>query len=213
MAFQRASIQPEHGSTFNVLFNPTQYTIEKSNSLAEAGIPGLEAPILQYVHGNTRTLNMDLFFDTYEERTDVRDHTSKVYDLLLVDAETHAPPICKIVWGCFSFRGVLDHVSGRYTLFLPDGTPVRATLSVSFKEYIEVEVLVRQNPTHSADHQKTRVVQAGDKLTDIAFREYGDARKWRPIADANRLDNPLQLKPGHVLIIPALNTKGARKHA
>ncbi|MFL6414183.1 MAG: peptidoglycan-binding protein [Bryobacteraceae bacterium] len=213
MEFQRVSIRPKNGSSFSVLFNPTQYTIDKGNTLAETAIPGLDSPILQYVNGNTRTLNMDLFFDTYEEQSDVRYHTAKVYKLLMVDAETHAPPICNIVWGCFSFCGVLDHVSGKYTLFLPDGTPARATLSVTFKEYIEVAVLVRQDPTQSADHRKTRVVEAGEKLGDIAFREYGDARKWRPIADANQLDDPLHLTPGHVLIIPALDLSGGVKHA
>jgi len=213
MEFQRVSIQPEGKSSFSVLFNPTQYTIEKANTLAETAILGLEAPILQYVHGNTRTLTMDLFFDTYEEGTDVRGHTAQVYELLNINAGTHAPPICKIVWGCFSFRGVLDHVSGKFTLFLPDGTPARATLSVSFKEYKEVEVLVRENPTESADHRKTCVVQAGDKLSEIAHREYGDARKWRPIADANHLEDPLHLTPGRVLVIPALDPSGAMKHA
>lgn len=213
MEFQRAYIQPEGGQGFSVLFNPTQYTIDKANSLAETGIPGLEAPILQYIHGNTRTLSMDLFFDTYEEQTDVREYTASVHQLLLIDASTHVPPICDIVWGCFSFRGVADHVSGKYDLFLSDGTPVRATLTVSFKEYIEVDVLVRENPTESADHRKTFVVRAGDRISDIAHREYGDARKWRPIADANRLEDPLQLTPGRVLIIPALDVSGAAKHA
>src|SRR4051794_275026 len=116
MEFQRASIKPEGGEEFQVLFNPTQYSIDKANQIAEAGIPGLEAPVLQYVHGNTRTLAMELFFDTYEEGTDVRDHTGKVYNLLLIDPETHVPPICQITWGCFSFRGVVDRISGKFTL-------------------------------------------------------------------------------------------------
>jgi nucleoid-associated protein YgaU len=213
MEFQRASIKPEGGSAFSVLFNPNQYTIDKANTLAETGIPGLEAPILQYVRGNTRTLSMDLFFDTYEEQTDVRDYTAQVYKLLLIDPAKHVPPICKVVWGSFSFRGVVDHISGRYTLFLPDGTPARATLTVSFKEYIEVEVLVRQSPTESVDHRKTLVVQAGDRIGDIAYREYGDARKWRPIAVVNQLEDPLQLTPGQVLVIPALDISGGVKHA
>src|SRR5678810_346586 len=133
MERQVVSIQPEGKSAFNVLFNPTQYGIDKSNQIAEAAVPGLSAPILQFVHGNTRTLSMELFFDTYEERSDVRTHTDKVYDLLNIDASTHVPPICRVAWGDFNFRGVLDHVSGKFTLFLANGTPARATLSVTFK--------------------------------------------------------------------------------
>jgi|KBSMisStaDraftv2_1062788.scaffolds.fasta_scaffold06341_8 hypothetical protein len=204
MERQVVSIQPEGKSAFNVLFNPTQYGIDKSNQIAEAAVPGLSAPILQFVHGNTRTLSMELFFDTYEERSDVRTHTDKVYDLLNIDASTHVPPICRVAWGDFNFRGVLDHVSGKFTLFLANGTPARATLSVTFKEFIDVEHLVKVNPTQSADHTKTRVVKTGDRIDIIAAEEYGDPGKWRPIADANNLDDPCRLRPGARLVIPAI---------
>jgi contractile injection system tube protein len=205
MEYKKASIQPEGKGAIDVLFNPNNYTVEKSNQIAESSVPGLQAPILQYVHGNTRTLSMELFFDTYEEQTDVRDHTDKIYGLLEIDAEKHVPPICRISWGGFSFRGVLDHASGKFSLFLPDGTPVRANLNVTFKEFIEVEILVRADPTQSADHRKTRVVRSGDRLPALAFEEYGDAAKWRPIADANGIDDPKTLAAGTRLIIPALD--------
>jgi hypothetical protein len=204
--FNRAIIVPDGQDPIDVLFNPTQYGIDKSNQIAEIAIPGLDAPILQYVHGNTRSLSMELYFDTYEEQDDVRDFTDQVYDLLEIDPETHAPPICTIIWGDFSFTGVLDHVSGKFTLFLSDGTPVRATLEVVFKEFIPADVLVRENPTQSADHRKTFVVRAGDRLDTIAAREYGDSSKWRPIAAANNLRDPRQLQPGQQLLIPALTS-------
>jgi len=198
-------ITPQGKSEIKALFNPNQYSVNKSNSIAEAAIPGLEAPILQYVHGNTRTLDMDLFFDTYEKGTSVLTETDKIYDLLKIVPDTHAPPICTIAWGGLDFKGVLDHVSGKFTLFLDSGTPVRATLSVSFKEYTEVEVLVKERPRESADHRKTRVVKSGDRIDNIAGEEYGDPGMWRPIAEANDLDDPSRLDPGFVLLIPPLN--------
>jgi hypothetical protein len=205
MERQVISIAPEGQDEFEALFNPTDYTIAKTNQIAEAAIPGLEAPILQYVHGNTRTLSMDLYFDTYEEGTDVRDATNNVYDLLLIDPDTHAPPICEVSWGSFWFRGVVDSVSGKFTLFLADGTPVRATLTVSFKEFLDIDALVQVQPTQSADHRKNRVVRSGDRIDNIANEEYGDPGKWRPIAEENDMDDPDELEPGHVLVIPALN--------
>jgi len=201
----KVRITPQDKSTIQALFNPNQYSVNKANSIAAAAIPGLEAPILQYVHGNTRTLDMDLFFDTYEKGTTVKDETDKIYDLLNILSSTHAPPICKIEWGGFDFQGVLDHVSGKFTLFLPDGTPVRATLSVSFKEYIDIQVLVRERPRESADHRKTWVVRSGDRIDNIAGQEYGDPGMWRPIAEANGLDDPSRLEPGFVLLLPPLN--------
>jgi nucleoid-associated protein YgaU len=200
----KITITPPGESAFDLLFNPNTYSVGKANQIAEAAVPGLDAPILQFVHGNARTLDMDLFFDSYEKRTDVSKETEKIYNLLMIDPDTHAPPICKIHWGSLTRNVVLDHVSGKFTLFLSDGTPVRATLSVSFKEYIDIDELVRLKPTHSADHRKTRVVKSADRLDIIASEEYGDPGMWRPIAEANDMDDPEDLAPGHVLIIPAL---------
>ena len=213
MEFKKASIQPDGQAAFDVMLNPTQYTVEKGNQIAEIGVPGLSAPILQYVHGNTRTLSGELYFDTYEQRTDVRQYTDKVFNLLAIDPSKHVPPICTVTWGSFSFRGVVDKVSGSYTLFLPNGTPVRAKLNVSIKEYIEVDELVRVNPTQSADHRKSRVVRLGDTLSNIAYEEYGDSGKWRPIAEANGLDDPLVLRPGSLLLIPAIEGGGQLSRA
>lgn len=204
MAFEKAFITPENEAPIPVLFNPTQYRLDKGNTIAEIGVPGLDSPILQYVRGNTRTLSMELFFDTYEQQTDVREHTNRIYGLLGIRGETHVPPICTFTWGDFIFRCVLDSVSGRFTLFLAEGVPVRATLTVNFKEFIEVDIEVRATPTESSDHTKTRIVKRGDTLSSIAAAEYGDPAKWRPIAEANRIDRPRLLQPGWVLVVPPL---------
>ena len=204
MPLEKAIITPEDGESIPVLFNPTQYSLDKGNQIAEIGIPGLGAPILQYVRGNTQTLTMELFFDTYEQQTDVRKHTKKIYGLLGIESATHVPPICTFTWGNFNFRCVLERVGGRFTLFLADGTPVRATLNVTFKEFIDVKIEVQTTPTESVDHTKTRTVKRGDTLNSLAAAEYGDPAKWRPIAEANHIDNPRVMKPGQDLIIPPL---------
>lgn len=204
----KARISPDNQAAIDVLFNPTQYSVEKANQIAEIGIPGLGSPILQFVNGNTKTLSMELYFDTFEQQADVRRYTDQIYRLLAIDAGTHVPPVCTITWGQFRFRGVMDKASGSFLLFLSDGTPVRAKLTVSFKEYIEVDQLIRVDPTQSADHRKSRVVQLGDTISNIAYEEYGDAAKWRPIAEANGLQNPLKLTTGRLLLIPALDSEG-----
>lgn len=204
MELAKASIKPEGGQEIPVLFNPTQYSLEKGNQIAEIAVPGLTAPILQYVHGNTRTLSMELFFDTYEAKGDVRDYTNKIYGLLGINRSTHVPPVCIFTWGDFNFTCVVDRVSGRFTMFLANGTPVRATLTVTLREFTDVRELVRGTPTESADLTKTRLVMRGDTLSGIAAAEYGDAAQWRPIADANRIDNPRILRPGRSLVIPPL---------
>lgn len=205
MALAKATITPEGGQPIKVRFNPTQYSLNHGNQVAEIGVPGLAAPILQYVRGNARTLSMELLFDTYEEKSSVREaYTDKIYGLLAIDPDKHAPPICTVEWKELKFTCVLERVDGRFTMFLEDGTPVRATLNVSFKEYLTVDALVRHKPNQSADHTKTYTVKLGDTLSSIAAAEYGDPARWRPIATANRIENPRLLAPGRVLRIPPL---------
>ena len=104
MALAKAKITPRGEAPIPVLFNPNQYTLDQGNSVAEIGVPGLSAPILQYVRGNARTLKMDLFFDTYEKRRDVRKYTARIYGLLNIRGPLHRPPICTFTWGSFSAR-------------------------------------------------------------------------------------------------------------
>jgi hypothetical protein len=202
------------------LFNPKELSVEKSNQFAEVNIPGLESPILQFVRGNARSVTMDLFFDTYEQKGDARDVRlftdlitgwdagsmfSKLPNkgLMDIDSNLHAPPICVFIWGSFFFQCVIERVTKRFTMFLPDGIPVRATLSVTLKEYKEVDSQVKEENLQSADLTKRLVVTRGDSLWSIAFKEYGSPEDWRLIANANNIDNPRILNTGQELIIPA----------
>jgi len=55
-----------------------------------------------------------------------------------------------------------------------------------------------------ADTDKTYTVGAGDTLSKIAKREYGDASKWHQIYEANKdtIKNPDLIYPGQTFKIP-----------
>lgn len=204
MAVEKATITNlQTGNQIPVMFNPEEgYSLDASNTFAEIGVPGLQTPPMQYVRGNARTLKMELFFDTREERRDVRIRTRQITALLDHDLETQAPPILLFAWGGFNFRCVLESVGQRFTVFREDGTPVRATLSVSFKEYETVEIETRRGlflgpPT-------LRNVLEGETLSQIASEVLGDPEAWREIAALNTIDNPLKLTPGAQLVLPPL---------
>jgi nucleoid-associated protein YgaU len=97
-------------------------------------------------------------------------------------------------------------------VFNPAGIPLRATLSVTFREYKTLEDQLAELNLQSADHSKQHVVRAGDTLSRIAFEEYGDASRWRAIADdplnSGVLSNPRRLTAGARLSVPALDGFG-----
>ena len=106
-------------------------------------------------------------------------------------------------WGkTWSFKAVITDISQKFTLFRSDGTPVRATLDVSFLQAKDDGHYPGQNPTTiGRPGYKRWVVKEGDSIDWIAFDEYNDSAMWRFIAETNNLDNPLLLRPGQVLAI------------
>ena len=197
-----------------VQFNPPEYTIGKAAQIAEIAIPGIDSPVLQFVRGQTQTLALELFFDTTRigrgeaQSLDVRTLTDRVAQLGRIQPHTHAPPRIRFVWGRgLSFRAIVDNVQQKFTLFTPHGVPVRASLTMSFKEYRTLEEQLKELNLQTADHSKVVRVRSRDTLPAIAFREYGDAASWTLIADANadRLPDLRRLTPGTELRLPAVD--------
>jgi nucleoid-associated protein YgaU len=206
---------PNLRDVITVQFNPPEYTIAKAAQIAEIAIPGIDAPILQFVRGQTRTLALELFFDTTRHGTgadavDVRKLSEEVAELGRIQAKHHAPPRITFTWGRgLSFRAIVDNVQQKFTLFTPGGVPVRATLTVTFKEYQTLEEQLTRLNLLSSDHTRRRLVRRGDTLSRIAFEEYDDATEWPRIADhaANRgkLGDLRRLTPGLEIEIPAID--------
>jgi LysM repeat protein len=212
MALEKAKIKNLFsGEEFQVLFNPEEYTLHQDNNFASQTIPGLSSPLLQFVNGNLRTLEMELFFDTYLPLTtvskaprDVREETQKVVNLMQIHSELHAPPVLEVSWASLFFRCVLARVSQKFIMFLNDGRPVRARLSVTFNEFIDEEREAKEVNRQTADYSKAHTVIQGETLSSIANRFYGDPQVWRPIAVANELADPRAIFTGQVLRIPSL---------
>jgi hypothetical protein len=203
------------GERISVMFNPEEYTVNKNINYAQTGVPGLSAPIIQFVNGDMGTLEMELFLDTYEEHRegsrslnqageDVRHLTRKITDLMNIDATTHAPPVLLFTWASLSFTCVLARASQRFIMFLPDGTPVRARLQVTFNEFNNVELEAKEIKRETADFSELYVVGHGETLSAIAGRTYGNPALWRAIAVRNSVDNPRALPVGLRLLVPQL---------
>lgn len=209
MSLVKAQITVEHtGQKFDVFFNPEEYTINKDNNFASQAIPGLSGPLLQFVNGNMRTLEMELFFDTWDtpelEKRDVRELTNRITGLLTIDSELHAPPVLLVSWSSLQFRCVLARASQKFIMFTNDGTPVRARVTVTFNEFIDAEREAREINRQTSDFSKVYVVTQGQTLSGIAAILYDNALLWRPIAVANNLDDPRAIQTGQSLLIPSL---------
>jgi nucleoid-associated protein YgaU len=189
-----------------LLFNPTEYQLQKTNNFAEVAIPGLETPPLQYVRGAPEKLTTELLVDTSDTLLDVREeYTNSLRALMDINSELHAPPIVRLVWDGEIFLGVVDSLSISYVMFTPEGVPVRAKLNLSLTEYRAVDDQLADRPRYSSTVVKSHTVRAGDTPASIAHLAYNDPTAWREIARYNGITDPRQLEPGRVLNIPKLS--------
>ncbi len=193
-----------------ILYFPPEYSYEKSNVFSEISVPGLESPFLQFTKGNSASISLEVFYDTYESGVDVRRYTDQLTDLMNIDPGLHAPRPLQFIWGTAEkpFDCVLESVTKKFTMFRSDSgpdkaIPVRARLTIKLKEF-KTGLNERERSLSSPDKTKIYMVKQGDSLWTIANKEYGTPFLWRPIAEKNEIDNPRILEAGMGLIIPPL---------
>jgi nucleoid-associated protein YgaU len=190
-------------------FNPKEVTVTKSASWArqpakrakKAGPPEFNGP-------EPSKMTLEMFFDA----TSARDGSVvEAVEALLAccvateetaDTPKPMPPLVVLHWGSISsFPAFVTSVSAKYTLFNSDGTPIRALCSVSLEEMPGEPF--RQNPTSgSQEVRRVHRTIAGDTLASVAYAEYGNPNAWRALAAFNRIDDPLRVPTGRVLLLP-----------
>ena len=152
----KLSITPEKGDpvtalvdteSIKVLFNPPAETA-KATPWKHHDIQGLDSPMLEFTSGEPFRLQMDLFFDRYEEGKSVREYTDAIEKLARTGETAGDEPQCVVRWVEKTFKCSIESTKVTYTLFLDDGTPVRAVMNVVFKEFSPAEEQLKGKPRH-----------------------------------------------------------------
>jgi hypothetical protein len=210
--------------TLPVQFNPKELSFDKSLKLGDISIPGLDAPLLQYVRGESEKLTLKLFFDTTEDgmgagATSVTTRTDEFYELVKIDPGWRAPPICEFCWSedfpgsnttartgsqqRSSFKCVVESIKQEFTLFSPEGVPLRATLNMTLREYRPLEEQIQQTNAGAAYQITSQLVGVADTLQDLAARAWQQPGQWRRIAEHNNVEDPRRLTVGAFIQVPA----------
>jgi len=216
MALAKAELKSEKGEVITCMFNPAEISVSKSNNWqAPNGQNGGNAPKLRFQGGQSASISLTLMFDTSLTGDDVSEHTSKLLALMKVDASlpgadssrnSSRPPWVQLSWGMLNtFKAVLERLQLRFTFFSDQGVPLRAKAELTLKQWEDEEAYPLQNPTsHTPRPHRMHTLLPGETLDKLAARYYRDATRWRLIADANRVVDPLGLSQGTPLVIPEL---------
>jgi Contractile injection system tube protein/LysM domain len=218
--FTKAELEIDGGETIQVLFNPTEYTITKTNTWNFKQVKGKSLPPATFGGGNPREVALSLLLDaSLLQGKSVLDITNKLFKMMDVPGgsgsggSSSAPAFVTFRWGAVdTFKAACTSLTVAYQLFRPNGEPIRADVKMQLKQTGEASTASSgsanrsQNPTTRGDGSRgMHTVQDGDTLPSIAYHAYGDATRWRVIAESNGVDNPFHLRRGTALTIPELS--------
>lgn len=196
-------------------FNPSEYSISNRANYDETKT--MLNRSLSFTSVSLRELKLVLYFSSVNNLElyalssltvglidPVTDVTQKIVKALYISGTDHRPPLVSFQWGNLDFQGFLTSVSETYTMFDSDGKPIRCKMDLTIKEAGNTTLSTAKEPFSSPDRSKWTTLTDSMSLWQIAYDEYGDAEAWRLIAKANGITNPLHVKSGQIIKIPAL---------
>jgi phage protein U len=211
-AIVRAVLTGSDGTLLPCQFNPSTLRLSKTSQWQAHPTRGAQkAPRAQFVGTGPELMSTKLLFDGFDSLggtvTPVAHAVSQLLDWTCVPASSYEsatpqPPLVTFRWGTgVGFTGFLKQVNAEYTMFAPDGTPLRATVDISLQRTPDDPQ--GTNPTSGGvAGRRSAVLGDADSLAAVAHREYGDAALWRAIAQANAIEDPARVPTGTRLLIP-----------
>ncbi len=200
------------GEPFVVQLNPEKYDRQFEIKYSEKQVPGTAGKTLKFKKVEPQTMEFEFLFDHTgavggETPGDlgVDEDINKLKEVaLLYDGNIHRTRYLKLSWGNLLFKCCLERLQISYKLFKADGTPLRATVKASFKEFAENELLVKKQNDNSPDLTHRREVKDGETLPLMAHEIYGDSKYYVEVARVNGITNFRKLEVGQKIYFPPI---------
>ena len=201
-------------TTLTFPFNPDKWAVSSSakwkTTTAKANT---ENPTVEFMGKEDTNIDIELFLDDYEG-SGVSGSGPTIVPTVTALMTTVTPTDLSITqkhpmpnWVVFSWgtapqvTALVEKLSVNYSMFDGDGTPLRASITMSLKQIFLAASA--QNPTSGGTALLgSHMVREGDTLASVAYHQYGHAKYWRPLATINGVDDPARLRPGTELILP-----------
>ena len=201
----------------SVYINPEKYSRTYTICYNETQAQGSSSGTPEFNRAKSDTVKFDLVFDGtgvvpsplpgvvpfsgdgIAEQIDEFLHLVFTYN-----GNIHSPNYLELLWGTLVFQCRLTTLDITYTLFKPDGTPLRATAKAAFEEYTNPVQLALEENNSSPDLSHLLTVRAGDTLPLMCFGVYGSSIYYPQVARVNGLTDFRDLTVGDQLLFPPL---------
>jgi hypothetical protein len=190
---------------FVTQINPVSLKLGKKLNYQEGGEAQGTANLRKFRSQGLDSLSFEIILDdtgiVASKNGKIKDRINQIEkSLYRINSESHEPSYAKVVWGTLIFKGRIESLSYDYTLFAPDGTPLRVKVSLSFFGYFDKDVTQKNSP----DLSRVIVFRAGDTIARYCDEIYGDASFCEEIARFNSLGEFRFTPPGTKVMFPPL---------
>jgi LysM repeat protein len=214
-AYEDSKHTTEDPAPFPVLINPASYTHTFRINYTDTQAQGSNGGSSDFNKICPEEVSFELVFDATGVVSDalpegssarkeglteqLKTFREKVFNY---NGKIHSPNYLKLAWGTFLFNCRLSSVKIDYTLFTPDGKPLRARADCSFIGYDDQTELALKARKSSPDLTHVVTVRDGDTLPLLCQRIYGSSAYYLQVARANGLSDFRRLVPGTQLLFP-----------
>jgi len=202
------------GDSFEVMINPAGFLRTQGICFSEDKAQGSIGSEQKFTRVSPDKLSFDIVMDgtgvvavsgSGGEPDDVKTQVKNLRAVVSrYEGSQHDVNVVKVLWGTTLFYGRLDSLVIEYTLFKPDGDPLRAKVKLSFTEFLSKEEEVKKKANESPDMTHLIEVMAFDTLPALCRKIYGDDAYYVDVARINNLVNFRRIPPGTHLRFPPL---------
>tara|TARA_B100001109_G_C18858565_1_gene472837 strand:+ start:1758 stop:2432 length:675 start_codon:yes stop_codon:yes gene_type:complete len=209
-AYKDKEYQTKVGSPYAVMINPESLKWQKSIQYDENQAPDSSSPSQKYKSTASDKLSFEIVIDCTgvvdAKRLNMKKEVDAIETIVYTyNGSIHRPNFVKIQWGKdLIFKGVLTSMDINYTLFKPDGSPLRAKISLNFSQYISAKTVTKKDNPQSPDLSHRLTVVEGDNLPKLSYQIWNDENYYIQVAKHNKLNKFRKLAGGQQLVFPPI---------
>lgn len=196
------------GPPFIAQFNPESFSVDTEIEYAENSTPeGKDGGEAKYKSVKPRKFSFEFLMDetgAAGPSLPVLAQIALFRNTVGFFGEIHRPRFLVITWGSFMATCAIETFSINYKLFHPNGLPLRAVLSATFREHKSNTLVDLLMNLSSPDVMHVHNTIDGDHLARLTSTFYKDQSYYIQVAEANRLDNLRELTAGRQIVFPPI---------
>ena len=209
---KKGNVSEDSGKKFEVMLNPASYKQNLSISYNQEKTLGQYESDQNFSAVNSQKLDFSIILDgtgvvatPKPDKPDVKSQIDQLCDVVYnYQSNKHEPNHLKVLWGSLIFYGRLESMAIDYTLFKPDGAPLRAEISLSFTSFTTGKEEALKANKNSPDMTHIVRFKAGDTIPHLCYQIYGEGAYYQQVARVNNITNFRSIKPGTILRFPPL---------